>query len=220
MQCEFTNELRTYRKKIPNICNQIAVEIRSYFLFRPGSIQSAVGRVSERLFCAFTNAVDILFALSITDIIFRPENTVNANACNRTRCSVFRPWNEFGQFFLLPQASDDVDVYCYGYRNDVLGMVDNSSGKDKLLTKFVPVVKATRKKCDHFMIGSYLTLSTTMTAIPFSNTLMFARHCKPSKEFALTFPICSRACRVLYCKQAGAERMGDLARDQYRRISR
>jgi len=30
----------------------------------------------------------------------------------------------------------------------------------------------------------------TTTAIRFSNTLMFARHCKLSKEFALTFLIC------------------------------
>ena len=28
------------------------------------------------------------------------------------------------------------------------------------------------------------------------------------------------ACRVLYCKQTGAERMGDLARNQHRSISR
>ncbi len=120
MQCEFTNELRTYREKIQIICNHIAVEIRPCFLFYLGSIQSAVGRVSERLFCAFTYTVDILFAISIADLVFRPENTVNTNACNRARCSIFRPWNEFGQFFLLPQASADVDVYCYGHRNDVL----------------------------------------------------------------------------------------------------
>ena len=65
------------------------------------------------------------------------------------------------------------------------GIVDNSSGKDKLLTKFVPVVKPTRKRHERFMIGSYPTLSTTTTAIHSSNTLMFARHCKPSKGFAL-----------------------------------
>lgn len=71
------------------------------------------------------------------------------------------------------------------------GIVDNSSGKDKPLTKFVPVVKPTRKRCEHFMIGSYLTLSTTTTAIHSSNTLIFAIRCKPSKVFALTFPTCS-----------------------------
>jgi len=60
------------------------------------------------------------------------------------------------------------------------GIVDNSYGKDKLLTKFVPVVKPTRKRYERFIIGSYPTLSTTMTAIPFSNTLMFARRYKPS----------------------------------------
>jgi len=69
-------------------------------------------------------------------------------------------------------------------------IVDNSSGKDTLLTKFAPVVKPTKKKYERFMIGSYPTSSTTTTAIRFSNTLMFARHCKPSKVFALTFPIC------------------------------
>jgi len=31
----------------------------------------------------------------------------------------------------------------------------------------------------------------TTTVIHSSNTLMFARHYKPSKVFALTFPICS-----------------------------
>ena len=34
------------------------------------------------------------------------------------------------------------------------GIVDNSSGKDKLLTKFVPVVKPTRKRYWLFIIGS------------------------------------------------------------------
>ena len=38
LQCEFTNELRTYREDIQIICNHIAVEIRPYFLFHPGSI--------------------------------------------------------------------------------------------------------------------------------------------------------------------------------------
>ena len=49
LQCEFTNELRTYREEIQIVCNHIAVEIRPYFLFRPGSVQSAVGHISERL---------------------------------------------------------------------------------------------------------------------------------------------------------------------------
>ena len=34
------------------------------------------------------------------------------------------------------------------------GIVDSSSGKDKLLTKFVPVVKLTKKRCLLFIIGS------------------------------------------------------------------
>ena len=34
------------------------------------------------------------------------------------------------------------------------GIVDNSSGKDKLLTKFVTVVKPTKKRYWHFIIGS------------------------------------------------------------------
>ena len=95
LQCEFTNELRTYREDIQIICNHIAVEIRPYFLFRPCSIQSAVGRVSKRLFCAFTNAVDVLFALGVADIIFRPENTINAYACNRSFCPIFRHGIEY-----------------------------------------------------------------------------------------------------------------------------
>ena len=90
MQCEFTNESRPYREKIQIVCNHIAVENQTYFLFRPGSIQSAVGHISERLSCTFTNAGDILFAVCISDLIFRPENTVSTYACNRTHCSVFR----------------------------------------------------------------------------------------------------------------------------------
>ena len=95
LQCEFTNELRTYREDIQIICNHIAVENQTYFLFRPGSMQSAVGHISERLFCTFTNAGDIVFAISTADLIFRPENTVNTHACNRTHCSVFRHGNEY-----------------------------------------------------------------------------------------------------------------------------
>ena len=95
MQCESTNELRNHREEIQIICNHIAVEIRPYFLFRPGSIQSAVGRVSERLFCAFTNVGDALFAISITYLIFRSENTVNTYAGGRADCPIFRPWNEY-----------------------------------------------------------------------------------------------------------------------------
>ena len=95
LQCEFTNELRTYCEDIQIVCNHIAVENQTYFLFRPGSIQSAVGHISDRLSCAFACAVNVIFALSITDIIFRPENTVNTHACNRTHCSVFRHGNEY-----------------------------------------------------------------------------------------------------------------------------
>ena len=95
MQCEFTNELRTYREDIQNVCNHITVEIRPYFLFRPGSIQSAVGRVSERLFCSFIDAVNVLFALSITDLIFHPENTINTYAGGRAYYPIFRHGNEY-----------------------------------------------------------------------------------------------------------------------------
>lgn len=70
------------------------------------------------------------------------------------------------------------------------GIVDNSFGKDKLLTKFVPVVIPTKKRYWLFIIGSYPTLSTTTTAIRFSNTLMFARHCKPNKVFVLILLTC------------------------------
>jgi len=95
LQCEFTNELRNHREEIQIICNHIAVENQTYFLFRPGSIQSAVGRVSERFFCSFTDAVDVLFALSITDLIFRPENTVNTYAGGRAYYPIFRHGNEY-----------------------------------------------------------------------------------------------------------------------------
>ena len=33
LQCEFTNELRTYREDIQIVCNHIAVENQTYFLF-------------------------------------------------------------------------------------------------------------------------------------------------------------------------------------------
>ena len=70
------------------------------------------------------------------------------------------------------------------------GIVDNSSGKDKLLTKFVPVVKPTRKRFGRSTSGSYRTVSTIMKQTPYFNTLMFARHCKPSKAFALILLTC------------------------------
>ena len=95
LQCEFTNELRTYREDIQIVCNHIAFEIRPYFLFYLGSIQSAVGRVSERLFCAFTDADDIVFAISTADLIFRPENTVNTYAGGRAYCPIFRYGNKY-----------------------------------------------------------------------------------------------------------------------------
>ena len=114
MQCEFTNELRNHREEIQIICNHIAVENQTFFLFRPGSIQSAVGHISERLFCTFTYAVDILFALSITDIIFRHKNTINIYADNRVCCSNFRPGNEHSFLVMLPQASADDDILCNG----------------------------------------------------------------------------------------------------------
>ena len=120
LQCEFTNELRTYREDIQIICNHIAVENQTYFLFRPGSIQSAVGHISERLFCTFACAVNVLFALGVADLIFRPENTVNTYAGGRAECSIFRHGNEYCYRSFLPQASADVDVCGNGYRNDVL----------------------------------------------------------------------------------------------------
>ena len=120
MQCEFTNELRNHREEIQIICNHIAVENQTYFLFRPGSIQSAVGHISERLFCTFTNAGDIVFAISTAYLIFRPENTVNTYAGGRADCPIFRHGNEYCYRSFLPQASADVDVCGNRYRNDVL----------------------------------------------------------------------------------------------------
>ena len=121
MQCEFTNELRNHREEIQIICNHIAVEIRPYFLFLPGDIQSAVGRVSERLFRSFADAGDTLFAVSIADLIFRPENTVSAYACNRVHCSVFRRDNEYLRFCLLQQVSVVYDDGYHHCRTDVSG---------------------------------------------------------------------------------------------------
>jgi len=95
LQCEFTNELRTYREDIQIVCNHIAVENQTYFLFRPGSIQSAVGHISERLSCTFACAVNVLFALGISDLIFRPENTVNTYAGGRAYYPIFRHGNEY-----------------------------------------------------------------------------------------------------------------------------
>ncbi|MBQ3598067.1 MAG: hypothetical protein II987_02245 [Clostridia bacterium] len=120
LQCEFTNELRNHREEIQIICNHIAVEIRPYFLFRPGGIQSAVGRVSERLFRSFADAGDALFAISTADLIFRPENTVNTYACNRAYCPIFRDGNEHRLFSFLPQTTADANVRGNGYRNDAL----------------------------------------------------------------------------------------------------
>lgn len=94
LQCEFTNELRNHREEIQIVCNHIAVEIRPYFLFHSGSIQSVVGRISERLSCTFADVGDIVFAISITDLLFCPENTVSAYACNRVYYSDFRRDNE------------------------------------------------------------------------------------------------------------------------------
>ena len=65
-----------------------------------------------------------------------------------------------------------IEMMCFG-------IVDNSSGKDKLLTKI------------YVLSVSAFILFTTMTAIRFSNTLMFARHCKPNKVFALISRTCS-----------------------------
>lgn len=114
-KCEFTNELRNHREEIQIVCNHIAVEIRPYFLFRPDGVQSAAGRMSERLFCAFTDAGDSLSAVSIADLIFRPENKVNTYACSRVHCSVFRYDNELYQCFFLSQTPAVVDFLCNGY---------------------------------------------------------------------------------------------------------
>ena len=95
MQCEFTNELRTYREDIQIICNHIAIENQTYFLFRSGSIQSAVGHISERLSCTFACAVNVLFTLSIADLVFRPENTDKTYAGGRADCPIFRYGNEY-----------------------------------------------------------------------------------------------------------------------------
>ena len=135
MQCEFTNKLRTYREDIQIICNHIAVEIRPYFLFRPGSIQSAVGRVSERLFCSFADVGDIVFAISTADLIF----------VLKIRSTPMRSVVLIVLFFvmvisivsslscrrLLPMLTFVVTAIEMMY----FGIVDNSSGKDKLLTK-------------------------------------------------------------------------------------
>ena len=49
----------------------------------------------------------------------------------------------------------------------------------------------TKKKCKHSISGLSKTLNTTMNAIPLSSTLMFARHCEPSKVYALILLTCS-----------------------------
>ena len=69
LQCEFTNELRTYREDIQIICNHIAVENQTCFLNCRSDIQYALGLVSERLSCAVTHTADVLFALVITGTV-------------------------------------------------------------------------------------------------------------------------------------------------------
>ena len=63
--------------------------------------------------------------------------------------------------------------------------------RKNLLTKFVWAVILTKKKCKHSISGLSKTLNTTMNAIPLSSTLMFARHCEPSKVYALILLTCS-----------------------------
>ena len=121
MQCEFTNELRNHREDIQIVCNHIAVENRTYFLF-----------------------------------------------CRR----------------LLPMLTFVVTVIEMMY----FGIVDSSSGKDKLLTKFVPGVKPTRKRFERSTSGSYRTLNTTMTTIPL---IQYFDVQNQSKDFALILHICS-----------------------------
>ena len=72
-----------------------------------------------------------------------------------------------------------------------LALSYDSSDKDKLLTKIVWAVILTKKKCKHSISGLSKTLNTTMNAIPLSSTLMFARHCEPSKVYALILLTCS-----------------------------
>ena len=69
LQCEFTNELRTYREDIQIICNHIAVENQTCFLSCRSNIQFALGLVSERLSCTVAHTADVLFALGITDAV-------------------------------------------------------------------------------------------------------------------------------------------------------
>ena len=94
-KCEFTNELRTYREDIQIVYNHLAVKNPLYFLSYRSYIQSAVGRVSKRLFCSFADVDDIVFAISITDLIFRLENTVNAYAGSCAYYPIFRHGNEY-----------------------------------------------------------------------------------------------------------------------------
>jgi hypothetical protein len=51
-------------------CKHIAIENRSYFLCSHSGIQSAVGLLSERLFCTFAYAVSFLFAFSFANLVF------------------------------------------------------------------------------------------------------------------------------------------------------
>ena len=105
------------------------------------------------------------------------------------------------QTYLLEYYRHLLQYFCSSHVNSfsnrrlrICPMAEIHCGTHKrknLLTKFVPVVKLTKKRRLLFIIGSLQTLSTTTTAIHSSNTLMFARHCKPNKVFALTFPICS-----------------------------
>ena len=54
-----------------------------------------LGVYLKDFFCDFTDAGDVLFAVYISDLIFRPENTVNTYAGGRADCSIFRHGNEY-----------------------------------------------------------------------------------------------------------------------------
>ena len=55
--------------------------------------------------------------------------------------------------------------------------------------KFAPIAKTMRKRHGRFKVGLYRILNMTLTAIPFFNTLMFAKRFALKKVFVLTLPI-------------------------------
>ena len=103
------------------ISTHIAVEIGTHFLCHLSDLESAFGRVSERLSCTFAYATRILFTLCLAALTFCHQNTVCTYACNCVHRFVLCSSDEYPQLRFMQQdsADDDADNHCH--RDDVSG---------------------------------------------------------------------------------------------------